>query len=158
MKYYIAYGSNLNVAEMRQRCPDAQILGTGSLQDWSLQCKGAWHRAYLTIAEERGSTVPVVIWQVSEADEAVLDDYEDYPALYYKRDMDVPCRDSETGLASTVTAFVYIMVDAYPLAVPTEEYMDTCREGYARFGFPAEILQEAYQRAWEAAEMQLGQS
>lgn len=28
-RYYIAYGSNLNVPQMRWRCPDARIIGTG---------------------------------------------------------------------------------------------------------------------------------
>ena len=32
--YYIAYGSNLNVAQMRMRCPHAAILGTACLTGW----------------------------------------------------------------------------------------------------------------------------
>lgn len=27
MKYYLAYGSNLNLTQMFHRCPDAQVLG-----------------------------------------------------------------------------------------------------------------------------------
>ena len=32
-KYYIAYGSNLNVEQMRYRCPDAKIVGTSVIPD-----------------------------------------------------------------------------------------------------------------------------
>ena len=35
-RYYIAYGSNLNVPQMRMRCPGATILGTADLKGWEL--------------------------------------------------------------------------------------------------------------------------
>ena len=38
-RYYIAYGSNLNVQQMRMRCPNASILGTAVLKDWELLFK-----------------------------------------------------------------------------------------------------------------------
>ena len=31
-RHYIAYGSNLNVPQMRMRCPHATILGTANLK------------------------------------------------------------------------------------------------------------------------------
>ncbi|MCD8329913.1 MAG: gamma-glutamylcyclotransferase, partial [Lachnospiraceae bacterium] len=33
-RYYIAYGSNLSVAQMKVRTPDAKIVGTGILYGW----------------------------------------------------------------------------------------------------------------------------
>ena len=32
-KYYAAYGSNLNIAAMRRRCPEAEIAGTAELKN-----------------------------------------------------------------------------------------------------------------------------
>lgn len=40
-RYYIAYGSNLNVRQMRMRCPHATILGTANLKDWELLLREA---------------------------------------------------------------------------------------------------------------------
>ena len=40
-RYYIAYGSNLNVGQMRMRCPHATILGTANLKGWELLFKGS---------------------------------------------------------------------------------------------------------------------
>ena len=40
-RYYIAYGSNLNVPQMRMRCPHATILGTANLKGWELLFKGS---------------------------------------------------------------------------------------------------------------------
>lgn len=35
-KLYVAYGSNLNIAQMALRCPTAHIYGTGLLKTGSL--------------------------------------------------------------------------------------------------------------------------
>ena len=35
-RYYIAYGSNLNIAQMRVRCPQARIIGTSEIKDYEL--------------------------------------------------------------------------------------------------------------------------
>ena len=69
-RYYIAYGSNLNVGQMRMRCPHATILGTANLKGWELLFKGSKTGSYLTIEESEGGTVPVVIWEVTATDEA----------------------------------------------------------------------------------------
>ena len=54
-RYYIAYGSNLNVPQMCWRCPRATILGTANLIGWELLFKGSKTGSYLTIerSEER---------------------------------------------------------------------------------------------------------
>ena len=31
MKYYLAYGPNLNLVQMRQRCPNARVVGYTSV-------------------------------------------------------------------------------------------------------------------------------
>ena len=31
-KFYLAYGSNLNVEQMQFRCPDARIVGTAEIK------------------------------------------------------------------------------------------------------------------------------
>ena len=37
---YIAYGSNLNRAQMALRCPDAKVVGTGEIKDYELLFRG----------------------------------------------------------------------------------------------------------------------
>lgn len=77
-KLYVAYGSNLNKAQMRYRCPTAEFVGTGVIEGYELQFKGALHNAYATIAPKEGSNVPVGIWTIQRADEKRLDLYEGY--------------------------------------------------------------------------------
>ena len=83
-RYYIAYGSNLNVRQMRMRCPTARIIGTSVLKDYELLFKGSKTGSYLTVEKKPGSTVPVAVWAVAENDEKALDRYEGFPNFYYR--------------------------------------------------------------------------
>lgn len=42
-RWYIAYGSNLNLRQMAMRCPTARLLGTGLVENYELQFKGMPH-------------------------------------------------------------------------------------------------------------------
>lgn len=150
-KYYIAYGSNLNVPQMRMRCPKATILGTANLKGWELLFKGSRTGSYLTIEENDDGTVPVVIWEVTESDEAALDRYEGYPVFYYKKDIKLQYKGIRTGKRRTVTAFAYIMHEDRPIGVPTGFYMKTCLDGYDTFYFDKQVLMKAYQKSREVA-------
>lgn len=133
-KFYIAYGSNLNVPQMRVRCPNAVPYATGTLSDYQLVFRGNKTAAYLTIEPHKGTGVPVVVWAVSPEDGRNLDYYEGYPALYDK--MPVDFGDGFMG-------FTYVMNDRFPIGTPTEQYLNTCLEGYEYFGFDKEILMSA---------------
>ena len=52
-KYYLAYGSNLSMAQMAQRCPDAVYVGTAELKDYQLLFKGSQSGSYLTVEPRR---------------------------------------------------------------------------------------------------------
>ena len=60
-KYYLAYGSNLNVRQMRYRCPEARIVGISVIKNYELLYKGSKTGAYLTIEKKKGSLVPVAV-------------------------------------------------------------------------------------------------
>lgn len=148
-RYYIAYGSNLNVKQMKMRCPGATILGTTKLKNYELLFKGIKTGSYLTIEKKEGSTVPVVIWEVTESDEKSLDRYEGYPIFYYKKKMKLQYKGIRTGKRRTVNAFVYIMHEENPVGVPSIYYMKTCIDGYDTFYFDKNILINAYKKSME---------
>lgn len=137
MKYYIAYGSNLNIAQMAKRCPNAKIYGVDELKDYELLFKGQAFQAYLTIEPKEGGSVPIAIWEVSYKDEQNLDLYEGYPSFYDKHTI---------KLDSGIEAFVYIMKDGADrnISVPSKSYFDTCVRGYKDFNFDVDILKNVY--------------
>lgn len=148
-KFYIAYGSNLNVPQMKTRCLGACIIGQATLEGWELAFRGRPGYAYLTIEEKPGSSVPVVIWRVTSRNEEALDWYEGFPSFYYKKGFTVTCWDRRVGKKRTVDAFAYIMTDGHPLALPSSGYMHTCLDGYESFGFDKHILLAAYNKSEE---------
>ena len=96
-RYYLAYGSNLNIPQMRHRCPTAKVIGTAEIKDYELLFKGSKTGYYLTIESQKGAKVPVAVWEVKQGDEANLDVYEGAPRFYYKKDMQIKCRYLKSG-------------------------------------------------------------
>ena len=142
-RYYIAYGSNLNIPQMRMRCPGARIIGTSVIEDYQLLFKGSKTGSYLTIEPIEGSEVPVVIWEVTETDEKALDRYEGYPNFYYKKEMTLDIKGIRTGKVRRRDAFVYIMHEERELGIPSWYYVNTCLDGYRAFGFDEKYLFDA---------------
>nr|DAW61684.1 MAG TPA: hypothetical protein [Caudoviricetes sp.] len=141
-KYYIAYGSNLNIRQMALRCPTAKPVGTAVIKDYELLFKGSKTGAYLTIEPKVGAEVPVAVWSVELADEERLDVYEGFPAFYYKTEFDLPV-NYFSGKKVVRKAFVYIMHEERLLGLPSGSYVRTCLEGYSNFDFDESILLEA---------------
>ena len=148
-RYYIAYGSNLNIRQMRMRCPSARIIGTSEIPDYELLFKGSKTGSYLTIEPKKGSRVPVAAWEVSAEDEQALDRYEGFPTFYYKKEMLLPIKGIRSGKTRQRNTFVYIMHEDRVLGVPSNFYMQTCLSGYKSFGFDPKFLHEAYDRSRE---------
>lgn len=139
-KYYIAYGSNLSVEQMRLRCPDARIAGQTVLEGWELLFRGC-----ATIEPNKEKNTPVLVWEISEEDEKRLDVYEGYPHYYRKEDLMVEVV-SEGAEPKTVTAMVYIMNDGYGHGGPSLYYYRVLYEGYKAFHFPMHVLEGALKR------------
>lgn len=146
-RYYIAYGSNINIRQMQMRCPGARIIGTSVIEDYELLFKGSKTGSYLTIELKDGGRVPVVAWEVTEADELALDRYEGYPGFYYKEETQLPIKGIKTRKIRVRNVFVYIMHEERPFGTPSDFYMHTCLEGYRSFGFDKDILFKAVENS-----------
>lgn len=146
-RYYLAYGSNLNVPQMRYRCPKATILGTGYIPDYELLFKGSKTGSYLTIEASEGGKTPVAVWEVTDADEKALDRYEGYPNFYYKKEFKIRYKGIRTGRRGTINAFAYIMHEERRIGMPSDAYMWTCIQGYKTFGFDRKPLMNAYRKS-----------
>ena len=143
-KYYIAYGSNLNVRQMKFRCPGAKVVGISVIKDYQLLYKGSKTGSYLTIEKKKGGMVPVAVWEVTADDEKRLDAYEGYPNFYYKTDMRLTVKSHITGHKKKLDAFVYIMHEERKLGIPSYAYVRTCVQGYRDFGFDLKHLRLAF--------------
>ena len=148
-RYYLAYGSNLNVRQMRFRCPTALVVGKGVIKDYRLLFKGSKTSSYLTIEKAKGYEVPVAVWKVDEACEESLDRYEGYPSFYYKKEIEIDFKSIKKGLPRHSKAFVYIMHEERELGIPSRGYVEVCLEGYRTFGFNPILIEEAIIKSME---------
>lgn len=137
-KYYLAYGSNLNLDEMQFRCPSATPIGTTILYNHHLVFKGsAEGYSYLTIEKSEGSYVPLGIFSISIFDEKKLDIYEGYQELYHKNYITININGRK------IDALIYIMNKEFTYHLPSKRYIETCLEGYRNFGFNPNLIKEA---------------
>jgi gamma-glutamylcyclotransferase (GGCT)/AIG2-like uncharacterized protein YtfP len=79
---YFAYGSNLNLFQMKRRCKNSVFLKKINLKDFKLTFRSKYRAA--DIEYKKGSIVPGGMFEISNSDEKKLDIYEDYPNLYRK--------------------------------------------------------------------------
>jgi len=133
MKIYAAYGSNMNIEQMKDRCPKAKIYGNGILYNHTLKFRG---RGHANIQKEEDSLVPIVLWEISEECEKELDKYEEYPEYYIKETVNIETDDG------VVEALIYKMTDKMSGidALPTDEYYETIYKGYEDNDIDVEIF------------------
>lgn len=81
MKYYLAYGSNLNLTQMFRRCPHARVIGHTSLSDMRLVFRGSKTGSNLTVEPDEAASVPCGVFAIQDDDELALDHYEGYAGL-----------------------------------------------------------------------------
>lgn len=147
MRYYIAYGSNLNTRQMEWRCPAAKKLQTAELDGYRLEFRGREDNAYATILPDEACKTPVLLWEITPGDEEKLDRYEGWPRFYRKETLEL-----EVG-GRKQEAMVYIMNDGFERGMPSESYLGTVMEGYQEAGFdPAPVEMALEMSGWALAE------
>lgn len=114
--YYLAYGSNLSRNQMAIRCPDAKVVGKAMLENYKLV-----FRTHANVERHSGSKVPVIVWDISDADEHSLDRYEGYPRYYIKKYMKVKMTDLEGKKPKKISAMIYIMTNGREKFAPHVE-------------------------------------
>lgn len=146
-KYYISYGSNLHIDQMKYRCPTATVVGKSELMGYKLVFKGSPTNAYATIEESTHYTVPVLIWELKSQDEKALDRYEGYPSFYYKKNISVEVEDTK------IEAMVYVMNEKAQIGIPSPRYYEVIKTGYKTAGFDESILENALNRSKKRAKI-----
>lgn len=136
-KLYIAYGSNLNLAQMAARCPSARVYAKGELNNWELVYRGAERNSHATIERKSGSIVPVLVWEIQPTDEYRLDIYEGYPRYYFKKNIMVDIEGRKKK------AMAYIMDEQQLPGRPSVSYVETIRQGYTDNNMDISIFEKS---------------
>ncbi|MBI2388661.1 MAG: gamma-glutamylcyclotransferase [Deltaproteobacteria bacterium] len=136
-----AYGSNLDRAQMRERCPDATPVGRAVLRGYRIAFAGASRRwdgaGVATLLPARARTVSGVLYALSEESLAVLDRFEGHPHVYVRCRV---CVTDEWGRRRFAQAYC---LPPQPEAIPATRYLRKITRAYERLGFSLKALEEA---------------
>ena len=137
---YFAYGSNLDLEQMAQRCPDAETVGPVRLENYELRFRG---NGFATVTPKKGSVVYGLVWKITPNCEQSLDRYEGYPRHYTKETVTV-----KDAAGAEIPVMVYIMAEPYcrQPALPSPYYYRVIQRGFEANSLPVESLQAAWSR------------
>ncbi len=138
MTLYAAYGSNLDPLQMLLRAPHSPARGTGWLVGWRLTFGGedlGWEGALATVVEDPGSQVYVGLYDLTEADEDALDQWEGSGLGLYTK-----IRVRVATLEGDVTAWLYVL-DGYEGGLPSARYLGILAEAAEAAGAPADYVE-----------------
>ena len=127
---YFAYGSNLNIEQMKTRCPGAVGISPAVLEGWKLA-----ERIYADIEKAPGECVNGALYELFENDLAALDRFEGYPQCYDREEFMV------TDNSGTFRkAWVYRMTEECGKRRDHGKYSDRyrkiCSDGAEYWGIP----------------------
>jgi gamma-glutamylcyclotransferase (GGCT)/AIG2-like uncharacterized protein YtfP len=134
---YAAYGSNMDPAQMVERCPHSPQAGTGWLEGWRLTFGGediGWEGALATVVEEADQRVFVVLYEVPENDERALDRWDGATLGYYSK-----LKVRVATLEGDAVAWLYVLND-YEGGLPSARYLAIVADAAESAGAPADYL------------------
>ena len=137
MALYAAYGSNMDPAQMRERCPHSPEAGIGWLEGWRLTFGGedlGWEGALATVVEDKNSRVFVVLYEVSETDERALDRWDGATLGYYSK-----VKVRVATLEGDVLAWLYVLND-YEGGLPSARYLGIVADAAESAGAPEDYV------------------
>lgn len=144
-KLYVAYGSNLHLVQMKRRCSESKLIGTGYIKGYELRFKGV-----ATITPNKTRKVLVAVFNISSNDELELDKYEGISNKLYRKEIILVTLDS----GEIIECMVYILNNNRPDKMPSIYYMDIILTAYRELGFDLKYLLSAYEKSFKSERKQ----
>ena len=144
MPVYAAYGSNLDPARMADRCPHSPLRTTGWLDGWRLTFGGeehGWDGALATIVQDHFEQVFVALYDVTDQDAEVLDEWESATSGLYRK-----TRVRVATMQGEQVAWAYVL-DAYEGGLPSASYLGVLADAAEAAGAPADYVAALRSRA-----------
>ena len=145
MAIYAAYGSNMDPAQMAERCPHSPMRGSGWLEGWRLAFGGeelGWEGALATVFEESGQRVFVVLYDLSDSDEESLDQWDGVSLGFYRK-----AKVRVETMDGDVLAWLYVL-NAYEGGLPAARYLGIMADAAESAGAPADYVKALRERPW----------
>lgn len=139
MKFlYFAYGSNLDEAQMRRRCPGSRPVGLAVMNNHALCFVGyspSWRGSVASFIPRAGFTVQGALYALTERDLRALDAFEGHPVVYRRVRKRVTLSSGRYGYAYT---YVH-RLNGWSVE-PGPQYLNVIKQAYRRHGFDKQAL------------------
>ena len=132
----ISYGSTMNQDFMARICPGAKVAAKSWLHDYRLVFQGIRY-SHASVIPEKGQSVPVLLWHITQQDEAALDNYNGIETGFYEK-VSLPVEYN----GEIVNAIAYIMKPR-ELGEPRDYYLEIIAQAYKDLNLPIIILNNA---------------
>ena len=143
MALYAAYGSNLDPAQMHERCPHSPVSGTGWVEGWRLTFGGedlGWEGSLATMVEAHGEHVFVGLYDITDYDARDLDAWEGADTGLYRK-----VRVRVATLEGEEVAWTYLL-DGFEGGLPSARYLGVLSEAAEKAGAPDDYVAELRSR------------
>ena len=139
-KYYFAYGSNMDQKQMKERCPDAELLGTASLRNYKLVFtifSETRNCGCADIVPDYFSAVYGLFYRMTDPDFELLDEFEGVSKKAYRR-ISVTIEDGNGKLIEAETYEVVSKESEHQ--TPSEHYLSQILGPAQEFRFPLDYI------------------
>ncbi|MDH4122757.1 MAG: gamma-glutamylcyclotransferase [Thermoplasmata archaeon] len=133
--HYFAYGSNLDIEQMKRRCPESELIGPASLEGYKLAFtfySTGWRGGVADILIDDRNEVWGVVYALTDSDLESLDWYEGCPKSY--RRFQASVKMMEGGEKKNV--WVYEVLKKKSECLPTKTYLRILMKAAEQNGFP----------------------
>lgn len=147
---YAAYASSMHPQTMARRAPHSPLRATGWIPGWRLAFAGeelGWDGSIATVVESSEvesdrpePSVFVALYEVSEADEASMDEWEGLDLRTFRK-----LRVRVETMNGPVAAWLYV-VDAYEGGLPSARYLGMIADAAEAAGAPGDYVADLRSR------------
>jgi hypothetical protein len=137
MLYYFAYGANMDPALMKERVPDARLVGPARLDGFRLEFSvysTKWNGGGANLELDPAAHVWGVLWELPEGGMKGLDAYQGHPIFFRREQVSV------TGPEGPMVASTYRVAHQNAYIRPTDAYLARLRSAIRIQGLPPEAL------------------
>jgi gamma-glutamylcyclotransferase (GGCT)/AIG2-like uncharacterized protein YtfP len=137
MVHYFTYGSNMDISQIKQRCPSAREVGIGKVKGYDIvfNRKGTYREGGVSSIEPRvGTEVFGVVYEISKTDLEELDRIED-PEAYHRRSFQVDVINKEV-----IECQVYVAIPEKPTEAD-QDYLNILINAAERAELPIRYIE-----------------
>lgn len=140
---YFSYGFNMNLTEMRKKCPKAKVVGVGCVAGYRLaffEHSVVWDSAMETIFPDPAAETWGVLYELNQSEWEELDCFEDVrmdgTGAYFHYPVEVIDAGRQPKAAN-----VYLKARWGTGGLPSAEYMNVVIAGAREQGLPEDYIQ-----------------